>query len=95
MFEFFLNDSLYFAQTTTFASVHNYARNALLASTASTTRTVGVYLYIVREIVVDNVSQVADIQSTSCYVGGHQYLQIFDTEFVHHRVALRLTKVAV
>ena len=51
--------------------------------------------FIVRQHIVNNMSQIVHIQSTCCHISRHQNLQVFDSEFVHHSIALCLRQIAM
>ena len=73
----------------------NAERGAFLASTARTTRTVGVVLYVVRQSIIDDVCEVVNVESASSNVRCHQQLYSVLTELLHSEVALLLRQVTV
>ena len=89
------NHALDVIQATTFLDVNDTDRCSLLAGTACTTRTMGIYLDVVGQTIVDDVCQVIDIQSTCCHISGDKQLQMTGAELSHHQVALLLRKVAM
>ena len=69
--------------------------STLLAGTAGTTASVGIALDVIRQTIVDDVSQILHIQATSCHVGSHKELYGVLTELLHGKVTLLLTQVAM
>ena len=52
-------------------------------------------LHIIGQAVMNNMGKIIHIKPSGCHIGGHKYLQIANTELLHHIIALRLTKVAM
>ena len=78
-----------------FTQVHQADADATLVGTTCTTAAVYVGLDVVRQVVVDDVGQLLDVDATGSHVGGHQELQAASAEVVHHVVAHGLRKVAM
>ena len=68
---------------------------SLLSGTTGTTASMGVTCHIVRQTVVDNVSQIIYVQTTGSHIGSHQELNGMVAELLHGEVTLLLTQVAV
>ena len=68
---------------------------SLLSGTTGTTASVGVTCHIIRQTVVDNVSQILYVQTTGSHIGSHQELNGMVAELLHGEVTLLLTQVAV
>ena len=68
---------------------------SLLSGTTRTTASVGVASHIIRQTVVDNVSQILYVQTTGSHIGSHQELNGMVAELLHGEVTLLLTQVAV
>ena len=68
---------------------------SFLAGTTGTTASVGVACHIIRQTIVDNVSQIVNIQTTGSHIGSHQELNGMVAELLHGEVTLLLTQVAV
>ena len=68
---------------------------SLLSGTTRTTASVGVTCHIIRQTVVDNVSQILYVQTTGSHIGSHQELNGMVAELLHGEVTLLLTQVAV
>ena len=68
---------------------------SLLSGTTRTTASVGVTCHIIRQTVVDNVSQIIYVQTTGSHIGSHQELNGMVAELLHGEVTLLLTQVAV
>ena len=68
---------------------------SLLSGTTGTTASVGVACHIIRQAVVDNVSQIVNIKTTGSHIGSHQELNGMVAELLHGEVTLLLTQVAV
>ena len=68
---------------------------SLLSGTTGTTASVGVTCHIIRQTVVDNVSQIIYVQTTGSHIGSHQELNGMVAELLHGEVTLLLTQVAV
>ena len=75
--------------------VHDGDALPLLPGTARTTAAVGIYLYIVRQSVVDYMRQVVHVYSSGSHIGSHQQLRIVLTELLHGQVALLLGQLPV
>ena len=73
----------------------NADRCALLAGTSGTSRAVGVALGVAWHSIVDDVSEVVNVQSACSHVGSHEQLCDVLAEFLHCYVALLLREVAV
>ena len=95
LLEFLPDDLLYLPHLALLAQVDDGNRCALLAGTARTSAAVGVVFDVVGQTVVDDVCQVVDIQSAGSHVGGHEQLQMAQTELLHHEVTRRLRQLAV
>ena len=50
---------------------------------------------VVRQVIVDDVSQVVDVEAACCHVCCHEYLGEALAEMRHHEVSLGLRKVAM
>ena len=68
---------------------------SLLSGTTGTAASVGVTCHIIRQTVVDNVSQIIYVQTTGSHIGSHQELNGMVAELLHGEVTLLLTQVAV
>ena len=68
---------------------------SLLSGTTRTAASVGVACHIIRQAVVDNVSQIIYVQTTGSHIGSHQELNGMVAELLHGEVTLLLTQVAV
>ena len=68
---------------------------SLLSGTTGTTASVGVTCHIIRQTIVDNVSQIIYVQTTGSHIGSHQELNGMVAELLHGEVTLLLTQVAV
>ena len=68
---------------------------SLLSGTTGTAASVGVASHIIRQTIVDNVSQIIYIQTTGSHIGSHQELNGMVAELLHGEVTLLLTQVAV
>ena len=68
---------------------------SFLAGTTGTAASVGVTCHIIRQTIVDNVSQIIYVQTTSSHIGSHQELNGMVAELLHGEVTLLLTQVAV
>ena len=68
---------------------------SLLSGTTGTAASVGVASHIIRQTVVDNVSQIIYVQTTGSHIGSHQELNGMVAELLHGEVTLLLTQVAV
>ena len=68
---------------------------SLLSGTTGTTASVGVACHIIRQTVVDNMSQIIYVQTTGSHIGSHQELNGMVAELLHGEVTLLLTQVAV
>ena len=75
--------------------MHNRYGYAAFAGASGASAAVCIYFDVVGQIVVDDVCEVADVEPAGGHVGGNQYLQMPNAEFVHHIVALCLTEVAM
>ena len=70
--------------------MHEADADACLVGTTCSSAAVHVSVDVVREVIVDDMCQVVDIQSAGCHVGSHQDLCEALAEVVHHEVALCL-----
>ena len=68
---------------------------SLLSGTTGTTASMGITCHIVRQTVVDDVSQIVNIKTTGSHIGSHQELNGMVAELLHGEVTLLLTQVAV
>ena len=68
---------------------------SLLSGTTGTAASVGVACHIIRQTIVDNVSQIIYVQTTGSHIGSHQELNGMVAELLHGEVTLLLTQVAV
>ena len=68
---------------------------SLLSGTTRTATSVGVTCHIIRQTIVDNVSQIIYVQTTGSHIGSHQELNGMVAELLHGEVTLLLTQVAV
>ena len=68
---------------------------AIAIGTGGTTDTVYVILAIRWYIVVDNQSDIVDINTTGHNIGSHQHIGLSGLKAVHHLVALGLREVGV
>ena len=68
---------------------------SLLSGTTGTAASMGVTCHIIRQTVVDNVSQIIYVQTTGSHIGSHQELNGMVAELLHGEVTLLLTQVAV
>ena len=68
---------------------------SLLSGTTGTAASVGVACHIIRQTIVDNVSQILYVQTTGSHIGSHQELNGMVAELLHGEVTLLLTQVAV
>ena len=71
-------------------AVYNGDGNAGFPGPTGASATVCIDIVVVGERVADDMRQVIDIESTRGHICSHKQLQITLTEFLHHRVALRL-----
>ena len=69
--------------------------DAGLVGATCTTASVDIDGSFVREVIIDNMCKIADVDTTSCHVCRNQDLEITLTEVIHHQVALSLRKVAM
>ena len=93
--ELLADDTLYFAHFSLFTQVDNRNRCTCLTGTSGTSAAVCVAFRIIRQPVVDDVCQVVYVQSACGNVCGYQYLEVANTELLHHRVTLCLRKFSV
>ena len=68
---------------------------SLLSGTTGTTASVGVACHIIRQTIVDDVSQIIYVQTTGSHIGSHQELNGMVAELLHGEVTLLLTQVAM
>ncbi len=68
---------------------------SLLSGTTRTAASVSVACHIIRQTIVDNVSQILYVQTTGSHIGSHQELNGMVAELLHGEVTLLLTQVAV
>ena len=68
---------------------------SLLSGTTGTAASVCVACHIIRQTVVDNVSQIIYVQTTCSHIGSHQELNGMVAELLHGEVTLLLAQVAV
>ena len=68
---------------------------SLLSGTTRTAASVGVACHIIRQTIVDNVSQIIYVQTAGSHIGSHQELNGMIAELLHGEVTLLLTQVAV
>jgi len=90
-----VDDAFDLADLAFFLQVDDGDGDACFAGTTGTTTAVGVAFGIIGQAVIDDVSQVRDIQATGSYVGSYKELDVADTKLVHHVIALLLREVAV
>ncbi|OPZ02701.1 MAG: hypothetical protein BWZ11_00676 [Bacteroidetes bacterium ADurb.BinA395] len=69
--------------------------NTFFVDSACSSTSVCVHFGIVRQIVVDDMREIAHVQSSGSNVGSHQQLNIANSEFLHHIVALCLRKISM
>ena len=70
--ELLLNGLLHLTDLAFLACMDNANTRSFLSSTTCSTTTMGVVLHIVRHPIIDNMSQVIHIQTTSSHIGSHQ-----------------------
>jgi len=85
-----VDDAFNLADLAFFLQVDDGDGDACFAGTTGTTTAVGVAFRIIGQAVIDDMGQVGDIQTTGGHVSGNQELNVADTKFVHHVIALLL-----
>ena len=70
--------------------VDDAERCSFLTGTTGTARAVGVVLDVIRESVVDDMSQVINVQAACCHISSNQQLNGMLAEFLHRQVTLLL-----
>ena len=93
--EVFADDALYVAHLRLLSGVYDRDRGTLLSGSACASATVGVVLYIVGESVVDDMGEVAHVESSCSHVGSHEQLHRVLAELLHRQVALLLRQVTM
>ena len=93
--EVLANLLLYLANLELLSGMDDRDGCSLLSGTTGTTASVGVACHIIRQTIVDNVSQIIYVQTTGSHIGSHQELNGMVAELLHGEVTLLLTQVAV
>ena len=93
--EVLANLLLYLANLELLSGMDDRDRCSLLSGTTGTAASVCVACHIIRQTVVDNVSQIIYVQTTGSHIGSHQELNGMVAELLHGEVTLLLTQVAV
>ena len=93
--EVLANLLLYLANLELLSGMDDRDGCSLLSGTTGTAASVGVASHIIRQTVVDNVSQILYVQTTGSHIGSHQELNGMIAELLHGEVTLLLTQVAV
>ena len=93
--EVLANLLLYLANLELLSGMDDRDGCSLLSGTTGTAASVGVASHIIRQTVVDNVSQILYVQTTGSHIGSHQELNGMVAELLHGEVTLLLTQVAV
>ena len=93
--EVLANLLLYLANLELLSGMDDRDGCSLLSGTTGTTASVGVACHIIRQTIVDNVSQILYVQTTGSHIGSHQELNGMVAELLHGEVTLLLTQVAV
>ena len=93
--EVLANLLLYLANLELLSGMDDRDGCSLLSGTTGTTASVGVTCHIIRQTIVDNVSQIIYVQTTGSHIGSHQELNGMIAELLHGEVTLLLTQVAV
>ena len=93
--EVLANLLLYLANLELLSGMDDRDGCSLLSGTTGTTASVGVTCHIIRQTIVDNVSQIIYVQTTGSHIGSHQELNGMVAELLHGEVTLLLTQVAV
>ena len=93
--ELLANLLLYLANLELLSGMDDRDGCSLLSGTTGTTASVGVTCHIIRQTIVDNVSQIIYVQTTGSHIGSHQELNGMVAELLHGEVTLLLTQVAV
>ena len=75
--------------------MHEADADAGLVGAACSSAAVHVSVDVVREVIINNMCQVVDVEAASRHVGSHQNLREALAEMVHHEVALCLREVAM
>ena len=93
--ELLANLLLYLANLELLSGMDDGDGCSLLSGTTGTAASVGVACHIIRQTVVDNVSQIIYVQTTGSHISSHQELNGMVAELLHGEVTLLLTQVAV
>ena len=93
--EVLANLLLYLANLELLSGMDDRDGCSLLSGTTGTTASVGVASHIIRQTIVDNVSQIIYVQTTGSHIGSHQELNGMVAELLHGEVTLLLTQVTV
>ena len=93
--EVLANLLLYLANLELLSGMDDRDGCSLLSGTTRTAASVGVTCHIIRQPIVDNVSQIIYVQTTGSHIGSHQELNGMVAELLHGEVTLLLTQVAV
>ena len=93
--ELLANLLLYLANLELLSGMDDRDGCSLLSGTTGTATSVGVACHIIRQTIVDNVSQILYVQTTGSHIGSHQELNGMVAELLHGEVTLLLTQVAV
>ena len=93
--EVLANLLLYLANLELLSGMDDRDRCSLLSGTTGTAASVCVACHIIRQTVVDNVSQIIYVQTTGSHIGSHEELNGMVAELLHGEVTLLLTQVAV
>ena len=70
-------------------------RHTGAASTARTSDAMNVRLVILRNIVVDDMGNIIDVNTTCCHISSNQHIDASFTELLHHTIPLNLRQVTM
>src|SRR5687768_10002278 len=82
-----LGECLHFAQASFLAWCQQGDRHASFAGAARAPNAVDVHFGIIRQMIVEDVRDVVNVEAAGSYIGGNKHLELVRTEATQHTLA--------
>src|SRR4051794_9107278 len=93
--EWYLNHSLYLADLSQFPGIYNGQTNTRIPRSPGSSTSVRIYFHIIRQFIIDNMSDPHNINTARSYICCDEQLQGLFPELTHHLIPLLLCQITM